>query len=277
MANEPMRDHWTNVTGPHWVRDHRTYDRMLEQLSAALVAAITAGADDRVLDVGCGTGTLTAAVAERVGSVVGVDISAVMVEGARERFDDVPNVEFVVADAQHDALPGQFDAVVSRFGVMFFDDPVAAFANIGAAARRGASLTFVCWRGIAENLVFSAGAHALIAALPEPPAVADPLAPGPMAFADPARLRGILIDGGWMAIDIEPLDRVARFGLDGSDGIEERLAQLRVGESGRRLTEQVPDADQPAAWKAARAELEEHLVDGELTLPAAAWLVHARR
>ncbi len=279
MANDPMREHWTSVTGPHWVREQRTYDRMLESISESLLAAISAGPGDRVLDVGCGTGTLSAALAGRTDAVVGVDISPVMAEGARRRFpvETFPTVNFVVADAQTDPLPGPFDAVVSRFGVMFFDDPVAAFANIGSACRLGATLTFVCWRGIEENPVFRAGARALIAALPELPPPADPLAPGPMAYADPARLRGILIDGGWMAIDIDPLDTVVRFGLDGSDGVEERLAQMRVGEAGRRFAAEVAPADQAAGWDAARAELTEHVVNGELTLPAAAWLVHARR
>lgn len=279
MANEPMRDHWTNVSGPQWVREYRTYDRMLEQLGTALLASVPVTTDDRVLDIGCGTGTLTAAMAGRAAAAVGADISPAMVAGARRRFpaDRFPTMEFVVADAQQDALPGPFDAAVSRFGVMFFDDPAAAFANIATACRRGATLTFICWRGIAENPVFTAGARALIAALPEPPPPADPLAPGPMALSDPARLRGILIDGGWMAIDIDPLDTVARFGLDGSDGVEERLGQLRVSESGRRVIDQLPEAEQPAVWQAARDDLGQHLVDGELTLPAAAWLVHGRR
>lgn len=272
MPNESMREHWTNVTGPHWVREQRSYDRMLESISAILLAAVTATDEDRVLDVGCGTGTFTAAVAERVGDAVGVDLSPTMIAEATQRF---PELTFVVADAQVDALPG-VDAVVSRMGVMFFDDPVAAFANLGAAVADGGTLTFACWRGLAENLVFTAGARALLAQLPAAPPPLDPLAPGPMALADPARVRGILIDAGWSAIDIEPLDTVCRFGLDGSDGITERLAQLAVGESGRRFAAEVPAEQQPAGWDAARVELLGHLVDGELELPAAAWLVRAR-
>ena len=156
MANDAMRHHWTDVNGPAWVEHQRLYDRMLGSITGHLLEAITVEHGQRILDVGCGTGTLTAALADLGAHAVGADISETMVAGARRRFADL---DFVVADAQIDPLPGPFDQIVSRFGVMFFDDPVAAFANIGRAGFDGTTLTFVCWRGLAENPAIAAGAR----------------------------------------------------------------------------------------------------------------------
>ena len=273
MPNEQSRQVWTTSSGETWVRHHRIYDRMLEGVLAALLEALAIEDGQRILDVGCGTGTLTGAVAGQGADAVGVDLSPTMIDGARQRW---PHLDFFVADAQTDDLRGPYDGIVSRFGVMFFDDPVAAFVNLRGAAVEGGPLTFVCWRGLDVNPVFAVGAAALNAALPAPPPPPDPLAPGPLAFADDARLRGVLIDAGWSAIDIEPVDTIARFGLDGSDGLDERMVQLLAGEVGRRFLEQVPEADRAPAIAAARAELAEHVVDSELQLAAAAWLVRAR-
>ena len=148
-----------------------------------------------------------------------------------------PDLQFVVSDAQHDRLPGPFDAVVSRFGVMFFEDPVAAFANVGAACADGAAMTFVCWRGLDENPAISVGARRLLERIPPPPPTA-PNVPGPMAFADHARLRGILIDAGWSAIDIRALDTTCRFDVDGDgddDGVEARMTLILASDTGRRF------------------------------------------
>jgi SAM-dependent methyltransferase len=273
MANEAMRLQWTDVSGPAWVRHQRLFDRMLAQVTGHLLGAVTIEHGQQVVDVGCGTGRLSATLSDLGADVVGIDISPTMVDGARRRF---PDLNFAVADAQADPLPGPFHQIVSRFGVMFFDDPVAAFVNLGRAVYDGATMTFVCWRGLAENPAISAGARKLLDALPEPPPPMDPLAPGPMAFADPARLRGILIDAGWDAIDIEPLDTVARFDLDGDDGIDGRMTLLLNSESGRRFLDQVPEGERRPGLAAARADIESFLVDGHVELPAACWLVRAR-
>jgi SAM-dependent methyltransferase len=273
MANDDMRQRWTEISGPAWVEHQRLFDRMLGAITGQLLEALDVVHGQRIVDIGCGTGTLTGAVADLGAQVVGADISPTMVAGARRRF---PDLEFVVADAQLDPLPGPFDQVVSRFGVMFFDDPVAAFTNIGRAVIDGATMTFLCWRGLAENPAISVGARKLLEALPAPPPPIDPTAPGPMAFADPARLRGTLIDAGWDAIDIEPVDSVAHYDLDGDDGVEGRLTLMLESDAGRRFLAEVPEADRGPGLAAARADIESYLVDGRVQLPTACWLVRAR-
>src|SRR4051794_25142912 len=147
MANEAMRDSWaTGAEG--WVRNERIFDASFTPFTAAVLDAAELGSARRVLDIGCGAGTLLEAAVAAGAEAVGADISPVMVEAARRR---VPAATVVIADAQTDdllaAAPGApFDRVVSRFGVMFFADPVAAFANMRAATEPGARLAFVCWR-----------------------------------------------------------------------------------------------------------------------------------
>ena len=276
MANDAMRHHWTTLTGPSWVEHAELYDRMLSAISDQVLASLTFAPGDRVLDVGCGTGTFSAAVASLGADVVGADISITMVDEARRRH---AGAGFVVADAQVDELPGPFDQVVSRFGVMFFEDPVAAFANLRRAARPGARLTFVCWRGLAENPTMSVGSRRLIEAAPVPPPAFDPLAPGPLAFADPDRIRAVLAGGGWNGVEVARLDAVNRFDLEGSDGVEERLAIVMGSDGGRRFLEQVPEDQREAGLCAARADIESFLVqhpDGaRVELAAACWLVTA--
>jgi SAM-dependent methyltransferase len=156
----------------------------------------------RVVDLGCGLGRTTLALAARVGpggEVVGVDISAEMLTQGRDRAARLgaENVEFVHADAQvHDFGQARFDAAYSRFGVMFFSDPVAAFANIRRALRPGGTLSFVCWQGVFDNdwmLVPGAAAAEVTGTLPPMP---GPEEPGPFSLADPARVRAVLGAGG---------------------------------------------------------------------------------
>lgn len=274
MANDAMRRQWTEVSGPAWVQHARRFDRMLAEVTGRLLDAIVVEHGERIADIGCGTGTLTGAVADLGGRMVGLDISPTMIAGARERFGDL---EFVVADAQSDPLPGPFDQIVSRFGVMFFDDPVAAFTNFGRAAQDGATMTFVCWRGIEENPAISSGARKLLAAMGAPLTPPDPHAPGPAAFADAARLRGILIDAGWSAIEIDRLDSVAHYDLDGDDGVDGRMTLMLESDTGRRFFAAVTDeAEREAALAEARADIETFVVGGRVEMPAACWLVRAR-
>ncbi|MFD7793158.1 class I SAM-dependent methyltransferase [Streptomyces sp. NPDC059759] len=201
---------WNGPSGNAWVEAQDVVDVLYRPLQDLLVEAVPEGHGGRVLDVGCGTGGTTVALARRLGpagTCVGVDISGPMLEaaGARAEREDVP-VSFVRADAQDHAFEaGAFDAVVSRFGVMFFEDSVRAFANLRRAARAGAGLRFIAWRAMAENPFMTTAERAAAPLLPDLPE-RQPDAPGQFAFADADRVRRLLEEGGWEDIDIRPVD-----------------------------------------------------------------------
>ena len=278
VPNEQMRDHWTNRSGPAWSANHDIFKAVFTPVSSAVIAAAEPLTGRTVLDVGCGTGALSRLVADHGGNPVGADISSTMIEGARRFY---PDLRFEVVDAQVGDLatlaPNGFDAVVSEFGVMFFDDPIAAFANIAGAVRPRATMVFACWRS--DNQMFSLGTHLLAERLPEPPAPPGPGQPGPLAFADSAHLRGVLDAADWVDIDIAPVDVDLRFGRDGSDGVEERLAVILSSSTGVLAAEQLRPMLSEAAWDAlldeVRAELRTSMVDGAVQFPGRIWLVGA--
>ncbi|MER5656840.1 class I SAM-dependent methyltransferase [Streptomyces sp. NPDC002131] len=201
---------WNGPSGNAWVEAQDVVDALYRPLQDLLVEAVPEGRGGRVLDVGCGTGGTTVALARRLGpagTCVGVDISGPMLDaaGARAEREGVP-VSFVRADAQDHAFEaGAFDAVVSRFGVMFFEDSVRAFANLRRAARAGAALRFIAWRDMEENPFMTTAERAAAPLLPDLPE-RQPGAPGQFAFADADRVRRLLEEGGWEDIDIRPVD-----------------------------------------------------------------------
>ncbi|SDL18166.1 Methyltransferase domain-containing protein [Glycomyces sambucus] len=273
-----MRQNWTDGAAG-WVANQAVFDAVFAPVTAAILAAAALERGSRVLDVGCGTGTLLAAAVAAGAEPVGVDISEGMAAAARER---VPEAGVLVADAQTADLRGDgpaFDRVVSRFGVMFFEDPRAAFANLRRAAAPGARLVFACWRGLDENPMFSLGSGLLADRLDPRPEPSAPGAPGPDAFADPERLHKLLDGAGWDGIRIDPLDFTCDYGFDGTDGVEERLTQIRAGGVGRLAEAQLVPRIGTDGWEAVldevRRELRGRLVDGVLRFPGAVWLVSA--
>jgi SAM-dependent methyltransferase len=227
-----------------------------------------------VLDVGCGTGSTTLAFARRVGAngrSVGVDISAPMLTLARERAErERLPATFVCADAQvHAFEPESFDAIVSRFGVMFFDDSVRAFANVRGAARAGAELRFVAWRSAADNPFMTAAERAVAPFLPNLPA-RDPDAPGQFAFADGGRVRRILEASGWTEIDVAPIDVVCS--LPEQD-LERYLT--RVGPIGRVLQE-ADERTRARIIEALRPAFAPYVDGADVRFTGACWMVTAR-
>lgn len=280
VTNESMRQRWSEAAGG-WVANEALFDAVFAPVTAAILERAEPAAGHRVLDVGCGSGTLLAACAAAGAAVVGVDVAEGMAAAARRR---VPEATVLVADAQTtdllDAVPGApFDRVVSRFGVMFFEDPVAAFANVRSAAAPGARLVFACWRSEAENPVFSLGTTVLEDRLDPQPEPVEPGAPGPTAFADRDRLAAVLAGAGWDRVRIDPFDFVLDFGFDGTDGVEERLAMITAGGTGRLAQEQLEPRLGAEGWESVlddvRAELRRHFVDGVLRFPGAVWLATA--
>ena len=279
MANEAMRDNWA-VGADGWVRNERIFDFVLAPFTAAILGAADLGSALRVLDVGCGAGTLLDAAVKAGAEAVGIDISSAMVDAARRR---VPTATVVTADAQTAdllaAAPGvPFDRVVSRFGVMFFAEPEAAFANIRSATVSGARLAFVSWRE-GETEMFSLGLRGLTARLADPPARPMPGAPGPMGLANADRIREVLTGAGWSDVTIEPADGLCDYAIDGSDGVEERLAVALSGTVGRAVRAALEPSLDADGWQAvldeARAELRARLVDGAVRLVGHTWLVTA--
>lgn len=201
---------WNGRSGQAWVDTQALLDALFRPIAERLIEAVPAGAPLRVLDVGCGTGAVALAIAQRLaadGQVTGVDISAPMIAAAEARAAcEGIAATFVCADAQRHAFaPSMFDRIVSRFGVMFFDDPAAAFANLRRAAAVGASLHAIAWRGPAENPFMTVVERSAAALLPPlPPRLAD--APGPFGLADAARTRALLDAAGCTAIAVTPLD-----------------------------------------------------------------------
>jgi SAM-dependent methyltransferase len=238
----------------------------------AAIDALEPTKGEQVLDIGCGCGQTSLALADRIGStgsVVGVDISAPMLEVALHRGRANPSlaVTFRRVDAQTDDLgQGLFDAAFSRFGVMFFSDPEAAFANIRKSLKPGGRLVFICWRSLAENPWMQAPLQAALRFIP-PAAPPDPTAPGPFSLAGRDRVRGILANAGFDSVTINPLD--ARIG--GADVEQTLNLSLKMGPLGAVLREH-PELTVVVA-DAVRDVLAMYLTPNGVVMPAATWIV----
>jgi SAM-dependent methyltransferase len=230
----------------------------------------------RVVDLGCGSGRTTLELASRVGpggEVLGVDIAAEMLARGRERAarSGAGNIEFLHADVQvHDLGQARFDAAYSRFGVMFFTDPVAAFANVRTALRPGGMLSFVCWQGVFDNewmLVPGAAVASVTGSLPPMP---GPDEPGPFSLADPDRVRAVLDAAGFESLAIEPhADHVV---ISEARIPEVALTSIRVG-GVREALREADDQTRERALAAIEEALRARLQDGEVRVSRGVLLV----
>lgn len=206
-ANAEQQEYWNTVAGPRWVGLGGFVERRVRAVNDLLLARSAVSPGERVLEIGCGTGAATVPFAEAVGErgeVVGVDISEPMLAGARKRIAESGprNISLLQADAQtHRFEPNSFDLITSRFGVMFFADPIAAFSNLLSAARPDGRLCFACWARLEDNRHWLIPYEVVLRHL-GPPAPKPPHAPGPMAFADPDYVRSFLGAAGFEAIEI---------------------------------------------------------------------------
>jgi SAM-dependent methyltransferase len=248
-------------------------DQVLEPFEKLLVEAVAYEPGDRVLDVGCGTGTTTLAVAQRTraGHCTGIDISEPVISAARARAGRgrIP-ATFICADAQSHAFgPAGFEAIISRFGVMFFDDSVAAFANLRRAARDGAVLRFVAWRSAAENPFMTTAERTAAPLLPDMPP-RQPDAPGQFAFADRDRIFRTLSESGWVEIDVRPMDPTCTFP-------ERELVPYlsRFGPLGRMLEQKDEQACRRVV-ETVRPAFDPYVHGSEVRFVAACWDVNAR-
>jgi ubiquinone/menaquinone biosynthesis C-methylase UbiE len=276
IPNANQYEEWNNATGRRWLERHEAVDRQIAPfgLRAMEVADVRPG--ERVLDVGCGCGETSLELARRVGasgSVTGVDISRLLIDTARQLADrsKVSNVRFEAADAQTFPLPAQsFDLVFSRFGVMFFDDPEAAFRNLRNAVRPGGRLSFVCWPAPRENqfMTIPIAAASRHIELPQP---SNPETPGPFAFADKERIKRILSRAGFGEIETDRvLEKVGGATLDESARMLLELGPLN------RILDELDDKTRRAIFEDILGALKDIKSSEPPLLDAAAWLVTAR-
>jgi SAM-dependent methyltransferase len=274
--NRDQASYWNDRAGPCWVAMEQNLDAQLAPFGIAVMDRLALARGERALDVGCGAGATSLALAERVapGQVVGVDISAPLLERARQRAAAVPNLSFELADAQTFAFPpGVYDVIFSRFGVMFFADPVGALRNLRTSLKAGGRLGFVCWRAMRENPSFTLPLEAGLRFVREPPEPPPPNAPGPFAFADADRLRAILHDAGYQGIEIAPLDVDIVFG--GRDDFEGAVElAMQVGPMSRLLPT-IEASEHERVRAAIRDALAPHHGPTGVRLPSATWIVTA--
>jgi len=278
IVNTDQAEHWNTGDGvDHWVRNQDRYDRMNAPFADMILDAACLRPGGDVLDVGCGCGGTTLAAARLVapGRALGLDLSGPMLARARAGAEaaGLGNAEFRQGDAQvHPLEPGRFGTVLSRFGVMFFADPVAAFANIRSAAKPEGRLVFVCWQPLAANQWLLVPGAALAEHVP-PAGFGSGDGPGMFAFADQDRIRQVLAGAGWR--DVTVASERAQILVGGGGSVDEALEFLRTGTMGRTMLAGADPATAARAIGSVRDVLARHADAEGVHLGAAVWLVQA--
>jgi SAM-dependent methyltransferase len=266
--------YWNGPAVTRWITKQENMDAALAPVADAAIALAAVRPGERVLDIGCGSGATSIALARLVGPtghVTGLDVSDPMIELARKRSVGMGNLDWVLADAAaHDFPPRSADLLFSRFGVMFFGEPVAAFANLRRALRPGGRLVFACWRPLDENpwmLLPLQVVQPLVPPVPRP----EPNEPGPFAFGDAERVTHILTAAGFASPRYVRFEFAMVLGTSLDDAAEQTTS---MGAAGRALQGQ-PEAIMEVARTAVRAALVPHLESGRVALPGAVWLVES--
>ena len=278
-ANAAQQEYWNTVAGPRWVGLAGFVEKRVQKVNDLLLTRSAIKPGEKVLEVGCGTGAATVPLAEAVGGtgeVVGIDISEPMLAGARERISQsgLRNITLLRADAQvHAFEPNLFDLIASRFGVMFFADPVTAFRNLLGAMRPAGRLCFACWAALEENRHWLIPYEVALRHL-GPPAPKPPRAPGPMAFAEPEYVRSFLEGAGYQGIEI----RRETPEIIGASPVEEAEHACIMGPSARLIEEKNPQESVRELIKQEMTEAFAAYAKGEeMVLPSTIFLVTARR
>jgi len=269
--------YWNGAGGQRWADRQPVQDILLQPVADILIDRARIKAGERVLDVGCGSGSTTFAFARAVGPsghVMGIDISGPMLARAREVTPKGAPVEFVLADATvHSFTPENFDLLASRFGVMFFADPALSFANLRKALRPSGRLAFACWREARENPLFMTPLQAVYRHVPKMPQV-GPEDPGPFSFASQGRVNRILSAAGFSDVAMEPCNLALDIAVGG--GLDAAVkGALQVGPAARALADQ-PREVVAAATQSMREALAPHAKGQTVPLDAAIWIVTAK-
>jgi SAM-dependent methyltransferase len=270
--NSAQAERWAGPAGDHWVEHEADYDRQLEVCGRALIDAASLDGQVQVLDVGCGTGTTTIAAARQARRVVGVDLSPVMIERARTRAAGSANVDFAVADAQTARFDVRFDVIISRFGLMFFADPRAAFANLRRALVSGGRLAAICWQTLDRNDWMRVPGEALARVVPLGD-LAEPGQPGPFSLGSRDELLRLLADTGWDDVTVDGLTFPVPVG--GARSLDDAVEFVRGSSLGRSALAGVSAAVERRALGAVRDALAPYATGEGVLLGGAAWLVRA--
>lgn len=275
-SNRTQADFWS-AAGTMWTAMRDRFDDQVNHHGVAAIDALAPEVGETIIDIGCGAGSATLQIAAKVGnsgSVQGLDISPTMVRGASDYAAEqgVTNVTFSVGDAMVETFEGDADGIYSRFGVMFFSDATAAFANLVTALRPGGRLGFVCWQSPMEN-PWASRPLQIAGRFVDIPFGADPTAPGPFSLGDPKRLESVLADAGFVDIKLDARTSPARIGSDIDDAVD-FLFQLMPP------VKALQESD-PAKAAELRTTLAEELSEWEgpdgVEAPSAVWIVTARR
>jgi SAM-dependent methyltransferase len=273
-VNKEQAQAWNGASGRHFIEQRERHERMRGRLTARLLASAQIRDGENVLDIGCGCGdvTILAARATRSGDVLGADLSRIQVAEARRLAASagVANARFEVADAQvHPFQAGRADLVLSNFGLMFFDDPAAAFGNLRSALRPRGRLAFLCWRSRAENPFFSTGfaEAAVVLGLCELPGLA-----AAFSLADPGATGALLAGAGFVGVDFARVDEPMLVGRDVADVLEYE----RASPSASGLLTGLSPAQDAQLTRRVRDDLTAFASPGGVTMPGAAWLVTAQ-
>ncbi|HZA87564.1 MAG TPA: methyltransferase domain-containing protein [Acidimicrobiales bacterium] len=278
IANTDQYDAWNGDSGQRWIQDPDRRDQVLAPIADALLDAAALTAGEHVLDIGCGCGATTFAATHTIGAngtVTGIDLSDPMLDVARRRAAAAghDNVSFVQGDAQtHDLGTGLFDVAISRFGTMFFADPVAAFTNTAAALVPGGRMCLATWQPLVANPWLTVPGAALLryGTLPD---TADDAGPGMFAQSEPDVVRQVLADAGYEDISLHPVDVTLTLGAEPDEAAE----YLADSGPGRAVLATIPDPDKPAALNAVRATLADHTDHAGVHLDAGIWIITAIR
>jgi len=268
---------WNGVAGKHWTERQSVQDVVLAPVTGKLIARADAQAGQRILDIGCGCGAIAIELARQVapsGHVLGIDISVPMLERARQLTSRELPADYVLADATvYPFDPESFDLLVSRFGVMFFADPVLSFRNLRKSLRPKGRLVFACWREPRENGWMMTPLMAVYKHVPKLPQL-GPEGPGPFAFADEARVKRILTEAGFTDVATEACPLT--FDVAAGNGLEAAVqGALEIGPASRALEGHPPDVV-AAAIQSIREALTPFVKGQSVLLPGAIWLVTAR-
>lgn len=271
IDNQKQIEFWNGDAGKKWVGEQEKMDQMLNPLSDVAIDIAEPRFDERVMDVGCGCGATSVELARRGAKVWGIDVSAPMLSRARKRGEEYPGMVFTEADASNYDFSSEQQLIFSRFGVMFFANPVEAFTNLRSALVPRGRMVFLCWQAANNNEWISRVGQAVKKFLPEPTDVPDPRAPGPFAFAEQAYLEDILSQAGFQNVEFQSVS----IDLKLASTVEEALDfQSNIGPLSAVIA-QLEGKTRDEALNAAKEVLQDSMSAEGIKLGSAVWLVTA--